>query len=317
MTLPVFIINGFLESGKTSFIKDTLKSSDFNDGTRTLIIACEEGEEEYDEAEMALVNTHVVYVESLEEMDKSFFSKSCDSCKAQRVFVEFNGMWKVADLVDALPKFLEVAQIITLANAETYDMYLSNMKQVMMDQYRMTEMVIFNRCTKDSDCAAYRRSVKAVNGSAQVYFETEDGTQIEPTEVLPYDLNATEIVLEDEDFGMFYMDAMDHPEHYEDKILKAKVVVYKPKEYNGKHCFAPGRFAMTCCVEDIRYIGFKCMLSPTAEKELDRFKDRDFIHLKAKCKTEFVPEYQGQGLVMYAMEIEEAAKPEDDLVYFN
>ena len=46
MELPVFIINGFLESGKTAFIKDTLKGEDFNDGTRSLIIACEDGEEE-------------------------------------------------------------------------------------------------------------------------------------------------------------------------------------------------------------------------------------------------------------------------------
>ena len=52
MEIPVFVVNGFLESGKTSFIKDTLASEDFNDGARTLVIACEEGEEEYDDAEL-------------------------------------------------------------------------------------------------------------------------------------------------------------------------------------------------------------------------------------------------------------------------
>ena len=46
MEIPVFIINGFLESGKTSFIKDTLASEDFNDGESSLVIVCEEGGEE-------------------------------------------------------------------------------------------------------------------------------------------------------------------------------------------------------------------------------------------------------------------------------
>ena len=176
MELPVFIINGFLESGKTAFIKDTLKGEDFNDGTRSLIIACEDGEEEYSEIEMQKVNAKVVFVEDMDEFTKEFFIAKCNESKAERVFVEFNGMWNLGDFIDKLPSFMPVAQIITLVNAETYDMYLANMKQLMMEQYKLSEMVIINRCTKDSDRAAYRRSVKAVNGRAQVYFES-------PTEV--------------------------------------------------------------------------------------------------------------------------------------
>mgnify|MGYP000390010684 FL=1 len=163
MELPVFIINGFLESGKTAFIKDTLKGEDFNDGTRSLIIACEDGEEEYSEIEMQKVNAKVVFVEDMDEFTKDFFISKCNESKAERVFVEFNGMWNLGDFIDKLPSFMPVAQIITLVNAETYDMYLANMKQLMMEQYKLSEMVIINRCTKDSDRAAYRRSVKAVN----------------------------------------------------------------------------------------------------------------------------------------------------------
>ena len=160
MELPVFIINGFLESGKTAFIKDTLKGEDFNDGTRSLIIACEDGEEEYSEIEMQKVNAKVVFVEDMDEFTKDFFIAKCNESKAERVFVEFNGMWNLGDFIDKLPSFMPVAQIITLVNAETYDMYLANMKQLMMEQYKLSEMVIINRCTKDSDRAAYRRSVK-------------------------------------------------------------------------------------------------------------------------------------------------------------
>ena len=173
MELPVFIINGFLESGKTAFIKDTLKGEDFNDGTRSLIIACEDGEEEYSEIEMQKVNAKVVFVEDMDEFTKDFFISKCNESKAERVFVEFNGMWNLGDFIDKLPSFMPVAQIITLVNAETYDMYLANMKQLMMEQYKLSEMVIINRCTKDSDRAAYRRSVKAVNGRCILNHRTE------------------------------------------------------------------------------------------------------------------------------------------------
>ena len=49
MKVPVFVINGFLESGKTVFALDTVGDEYFSDGEDTLIIACEEGMEEYDE----------------------------------------------------------------------------------------------------------------------------------------------------------------------------------------------------------------------------------------------------------------------------
>ena len=202
-------------------------------------------------------------------------------------------------------------------NAETYDMYLANMKQLMMEQYKLSEMVIINRCTKDSDRAAYRRSVKAVNGRAQVYFESSDGSSNEIEEILPFDVTKDEIDIADSDYGIWYMDAMDNPEKYDGKIIKAKVVVYKPKQYNNKGMFAPGRFAMTCCVEDIRFIGFKCVLDDKTAEELKPFSDREFIDLTAKAKVEYCKEYKGDGVVLYAMDIKGAEKPEDDLVYFN
>lgn len=317
MEVPVFIINGFLESGKTSFIKDTLNSEDFNDGAKSLVIVCEEGIEEYDEAEMKALNTTVITVDSLLELTKDFYIKASGTSKCERVFVELNGMWKIDEFVNTLPKFMEVAQIITLVNAETYDMYLANMRQMMMEQYKMTEMVIFNRCVAASDRAAYRRSVKAVNGRAQVYFESSDGSSNEVNEILPFDLSAPEITIADEDFGLWYMDAMDNPEKYDGKIIKAKVVVYKPKQYAKKGQWAPGRFAMTCCADDIRFIGFKCNCDKISEKQLDAFKDRDFVNLTANVKVEFVKEFKGPGVVLYATDITAAEKPEDELVYFN
>ena len=44
--VPVFLINGFLESGKTSFINNAILSDPEVKKSRTLIILCEEGEVE-------------------------------------------------------------------------------------------------------------------------------------------------------------------------------------------------------------------------------------------------------------------------------
>lgn len=315
MEIPVFVVNGFLESGKTSFIKETLASEDFNDGARTVVIACEEGEEEYDSAEMSKLNVTVINVENEEELNKDFFFDNCT--RAERVFVEYNGMWKLESLVDNLPQYMQLAQIITLVNAETYDMYLANMRQVMMEQYQMTEMVIFNRCVKDSDRIMYRRSVKAINPRAQVYFESSDGSPNDVNDIMPFDITQDEIAVADEDFGLWYMDAMENPKKYDGKIIKTKAVVYKPKQYAKKQMFAPGRFAMTCCVEDIRFIGFKCVCDSNTARQLEGYKDRDFINLVAMAKAEFCKEYGGPGVVLYAMDISAAQKPADDIVYFN
>ena len=44
MEIPVYLFTGFLDSGKTSFIQDTISDPDFLADEKTLLIACEEGE---------------------------------------------------------------------------------------------------------------------------------------------------------------------------------------------------------------------------------------------------------------------------------
>jgi len=93
--IPVFLFTGFLESGKTSFILDTLYQDYFATGERTLIIACEEGEKEYDKKELLKINTYVEYVHDESELTKELFAKWQTSHKPRRVFIEYNGMWNV------------------------------------------------------------------------------------------------------------------------------------------------------------------------------------------------------------------------------
>ena len=50
--MPVFLINGFLEAGKTQFLEFTMDQEYFQTEGKTLLIVCEEGDTEYDEKKL-------------------------------------------------------------------------------------------------------------------------------------------------------------------------------------------------------------------------------------------------------------------------
>lgn len=54
--IPVYVFTGFMDSGKTTLIKETLFENDFGGGDKTLILCCEDGDVEYDEAKLRTIN---------------------------------------------------------------------------------------------------------------------------------------------------------------------------------------------------------------------------------------------------------------------
>lgn len=310
MEIPVYLFTGFLESGKTTFIKDTVEDKNFTNGERTLIIACEEGMEEYDASRLKSNNAMVVSIDEEEMLNTQYLEELMAKYLPERVFIELNGMWDTKRLLEMkMPKYWEIVQIITLINCETYDMYMGNMRSMLVNHYSDSDMVIFNRCTKNNDRASYRRSIKAVNRKAQVYFEGEDLDPNDTSELLPFDINSDVIEIDDDDFGIWYLDAMDNPKKYLGKTLKFRAIVFKPK--GSSSVIVPGRHAMTCCADDIQFIGFVCK-----GKEVENLQTRQWIKLTAEAKYEFRKEYRGKGLVLYAKEIEMSEKPQEELVYF-
>ena len=63
MEIPVYLFSGFMDSGKSSLIRETLIEGDFGEGGRTLLILCEDGEVEFEEAELENVNAKMVMIE--------------------------------------------------------------------------------------------------------------------------------------------------------------------------------------------------------------------------------------------------------------
>lgn len=316
MDVPVYLITGFMDSGKTSLILDTLQDESFQEG-RTLIICCEDGETEYEQEdfEKAGLNIVVLMLEDEEELTEELLKNSDMNYRPDQVFIEYNGTWQASTLLDLkLPEGWEIVQQLTTVDASTFQLYLNNMRTMMMEQIFNTDVVIFNRCTDDTPKGSFRRTVKARNRKAQCVYEREDGTIDEnDNEELPYDINQDHIDITDEDFGLFYLDIQDNPKNYEGKTVSFLGLVYRPEsQFGQKPVFVVGRFAMTCCVEDIQFIGFKCKY-----KDAPKIGHRSWVNITAEVHTEFAKEYRGRGPVLYPTSIEPADKPEEEVVYFS
>ena len=311
--IPVYVFMGFLGSGKTTFAMDTLVRQGFTESAKTLLLACEDGEIEYDEKALNDENIYLEYITE-DNLNAEHLLELGQKYEPENVMIEYNGMWELDKIFQIrVPKGWTVVQVISFVDATTFDVYVNNMKKIMMDQLRNADMIIFNRCDENTKTAEYRRSIRAVNRRARVIFEDKNGNPMQTDEetILPYDIEKDHIELEEEDFGIFYIDAADNPDKYLGKTIKFKAQAHRPSNYSSNE-FVPGRFAMTCCANDIAFIGFKAYYD--GAKTL---KDRDWIIVEGTIKKEYYPEFQGEGPVIDVSSVSITGPAEDDLVYFN
>lgn len=312
--VPVYIINGFLESGKTTFISETVEDPYFSDGGTTLIIACEEGEEEYNEKHLKLFGNQITTLESKDDMNRAYMKKLQKDFNPSQVVIEYNGMWGMDTLREMeWPAGWFMAQQITMADATTFDLYSKNptMKSMFMDMMKESDLMIFNRCVDDTPADTWKRNMRAVNPNAQVEFERAGGEPFEFEESLPYDIEADVIEISDIDFGIWYVDAAEHPEHYNGKTVCFKGMVYKNRNL-GNDYFVPGRNVMTCCADDVAFMGYLCHTN-----NLDKLKKGQWLMVTAEVRYEERKEYSGKpGPVLYTKALKSAEKPEIEMVSF-
>lgn len=314
-TIPdtlVYLMTGFLDSGKTEFLKFTLAQDYFKIDGPTLLILCEDGEEEYDPGELRDCHVEVERVEDQADLTEEWLCEMKDKYHPDRVIVEYNGMWKVSDFEKLrLPDGWEMEQKITTVDASTFQTYLTNLKPLFVEMVRNSEMVLFNRCEDIEPLAGYRRSVKVVSPQAEVIFEDEHG-EIDNIfgDDVPYDLSAPVVEIPREDYGIWYVDIMDHPDRYKGKVIEFTARVIKPKGF-PPNAFLPGRMAMTCCADDTSFLGYICK-----SKYASELKAGQWITLRAKVRFGHVSIYRGTGPILEAEHIK-SAEPIEEMVYFN
>lgn len=310
--IPIYLVTGFLEGGKTEFINFTMEQDYFNDGEKTLLIVCEEGEEEYDPAVLARLHTVMVTLENESDLTPEFLKEMKKKYRPERVIIEYNGMWRLSTLTQMkLPMGYELYQIINIIDASTFQLYLNNMKSLVIDMVSIADMIVFNRCTPDMPLSMFKRSIRAVNRQCDVIFEDENGELEDFEEELPFDAEAPQIDIEDDDFGIWYVDALDHPDRYDGKVVRFKARVLRTPAF-PKGSFLPTRNAMTCCADDIAPIGFLCYY-----EDVKSLKSRQWVTVVARVRFQYCEAYKDEGPVLYAASVEDAQPPKDEVVYFN
>ena len=310
--IPVYAFTGFLDSGKTKFIQETLEDERFNAGERTLLLICEEGEEEFDLSAYPHQNVYfaVVDQETVTEKELAALAKKY---KAERVVAELNGMHLVGDLYARFPENWVVAQEVLFAVSTTFMTYNANMRNLVMDKLTGAQMVVFNRLTPGEDTMPLHKIARAANRRVDILYDYVDGsTSFDDVEdPLPFDINAPVITVEDDDFALWYRDVTEEPEKYEGKTIRFKAqVAMLRRDKNGM--FAPGRFIMTCCADDIQFCGVPCRWANAKE-----LKPRSWVMVEAKISAEKHVLYKGDiGPVLTGISVTDAAPAVEEVCSF-
>lgn len=312
MQIPVYVFTGFLDSGKTKFIQETLEDPRFNAGERTLLLVFEEGEEEYDFSTYPYPN---VYLEVLDQ--ETVTAKELQALakkhRAQRVVAELNGMQLVGDLYSRFPDEWAVAQEVMFADATTIMAYNANMRNLVMDKLVGGQMVVFNRLTPGADTIALHKLARAANRRIDILYDYTDGSTAfdDMEDPLPFDINAPVIMVNDEDYALWYRDVTEEPQKYDGKTVSFKAQVAMLRR-NRDNMFAPGRFVMTCCADDIQFCGIPCNYAGAA-----KLKSREWVAVTATIAAERHPLYKGEvGPVLTALQVSPAEPAAEDVATF-
>lgn len=313
MPVPVYVFCGFLESGKSSLIQTTLLDENFNEGEKTLLITCEEGIIEHDSHFLNKTNCEQIIISSPQQLSSQFFVNCDKMYRPDRVMIEWNGTWHIDELVNIeMPIDWIVVQILSVIDASTFTNYINNMRTFMFNIINPADVIIFNRCNDSMKKSYLRSNIKSINKAAQIIYEMEDGSINEMIDdELPFDLNADVIEIQDDDYGLWYMDALDSPKKYEGKTIRIKGEVMR-RHSDPDNIFVIGRKAMVCCADDVQLIGLMVQ-SDNAEAMVDG----DWLILEAYVSTVYDEEYEGLVPILTELDYRRVKPIPDDMVYFS
>lgn len=308
--IKAYIITGFLESGKTEFIKYTLSQPYFQLKGKTLLIQCEEGEVSYEADFLKNYKIQLESIENEEDFTEATLVAFVEEHKPERIIIEYNGMWNHRGL--PLPSAWEVEQQVTVIDTTTFGMYYNNMKSAVGEMVRNSELILFNRADGNTELTTYKRNIKIVNQQADIIFEGKEA-EINAVldEELPYDMQADVIEITEEMYGIWFLDALDHTERYVGKTVSFLAKVLKRESFPINY-FVPIRVVMTCCMDDLAQLGFICEY-----EDAKRLNDGDWVHVTATVSQAFMEEYGSEGPVLHASLVTDACPPDNEILEFN
>lgn len=310
--IPVYLIAGFLDGGKTNFISPMLSGDDFTAGERTLLVVTEEGEEEYDLEALRAHNVACAVIDGEADFNHDTLMALDEKYHPSQIVLEYNGMWQIANCQDAFPEHWQLYQIVTVVESPSFNAYAKNMASLMMEKLRMADLIVFNRCTDELAPMLRQRNIKLLNRRAEIYLEynEERMEEYDDGSVCPFDLSQPILDLSDADYGFWYTDCMDKPERYDGKLVRFRgLVAQSPKFPRGS--YAVGRFAMVCCAQDTAFLGMLCY-----GPEQKKLVNKDWVEVTARVRIKKLRILGGEGPVLYTTDVKKVPAPADTMVYF-
>lgn len=313
MDIRVFLFTGFLDAGKSTFIQSTLEDKRFNSGEKTLLIRCEDGEVEYDFSSFSGSNVYLRSFEEEEEFTEKALKDAARETKAERVIIEYNGMWPMQTLFDVIPDNWIISQEICFAEASTYEVYNANMRNLVFDKLQTCDVIVFNRCSEDTDTDALHKIVRQANRRCNIFYEYPDGRSVmdEKVDPLPFDINAPVVQIEDRDYAYFFSDLMENTANYEGKTVSFTALYPASSKPMPDGVFVAGRMLMNCCAADTQFAGMACY-----RNKAQRPEKGSWFRLTGKIRLQRNRLFSGKIPVVDVISVEKAKQPEDPVATF-
>lgn len=303
--VPIFIVNGLIESGKTTLIKEIIENNVSYQAGSTVLVVCEDGEVEYEDSWLKEYEVQIVHIEKEADLTANLFFEIDEKYKPVQIVLEYNSFYSVDNL--EFPEYMPVYQQVTLIDASTFGIYFNNMRQVFNNLVKLSSLIIFNRCDGISDLGVYRRQIRALNQECQIGFEGKNGQLTSMLdEDLPYDISKDTILLEDNDYPTWYIDVFDNYEKYLGKTIRFKTFVRDILEDS----IVVGRNVMTCCENDIQFLGYE------VKDASELVAIGDCIFLECYVAREFSKIAEEEVVMLHAKKISKLPKEEDTVLSF-
>lgn len=310
--ISVYMFLGFLESGKTKFIQETLEDPRMENGEKTMLLVCEEGEEEYDPHLFKVKGVAVEYIDGEEELTQQKLTELTQKHSCSRVLVEYNGTWLLQAFFDAMPEDWVINQMMTFFDSATFLNYNRNMRQLVYDKIQLTQMVVFNRFRGEYKKEDFHKVVRAISRRPDIVYEYVGGkAEFDDIEdPLPFDIDAPVIEIADRDYAIWYRDVSEEPKKYAGKTVRVKCRCVKRRGIQAGWEIA-GRHVMTCCEADIAFTAFICDFRTVPD-----MPDDGWFIVTAKMDYKFNRAYGRKGPVLTAESAEPCEAPDPSVATF-
>lgn len=169
MKTEIYLVTGFFDSGKTTFINTVLKNSRLKGNKPVVVLQCEQGIEKYETE--ALENVFVEAIETKSELNEDLIWDLIEKYSPGRIFIEYNGPWEAGDFLKIpLPPGCAVRRIIHVADASAFMKYMTNMAPVLAEPISNSDYVLLNR-THNLAAGEYldiKKTVHTLRGDTEI-----------------------------------------------------------------------------------------------------------------------------------------------------